>query len=140
MNESANVALVRGMYNAFLRGDLPAILASMDEAIISEFPGSSAVPMSGTRRGVGEMQAFFNELAVTIEFSVFEPTEYIAQGNRVVALVHYEGKMIKTGRKFNLDSVMVWTVENGKATRFREYTDTETLAEVAQPAGAASAA
>jgi ketosteroid isomerase-like protein len=38
----------------------------------------------------------------------------------------YEGRNKATGRE--CDSAMVWTVENGKAVAFQEYTDTEAFA------------
>ena len=39
-------------------------------------------------------------------------------------------KFMKDGtkREFAADSAMVWTVENGKAVAFQEYTDTEAFA------------
>jgi ketosteroid isomerase-like protein len=40
-----------------------------------------------------------------------------------------------TGRTFNVDSAMLWTVGNGKAIRCQEYTDTEALANAARPTG-----
>jgi ketosteroid isomerase-like protein len=40
----------------------------------------------------------------------------------------YEGRNKATGREFAADSAMVWTVENGKAVVFQEYTDTEAFA------------
>lgn len=133
MKETANIETVRAMYAAFGRGDIAGVLKHVDEAVVWNTPGSPAVPMAGTRRGLEEVRRFFEDLERRLEFSVFDVRELIAQGNRVVALVHYEGRDRKTGRGFTADSSMLWTIGNGKAIRFQEYTDTEALAAAAQP-------
>jgi ketosteroid isomerase-like protein len=132
MNEDANVKLVKDCYAAFQRGDIKAILANIDDSMEFVIPGSPAVPLSGTYRGIAGMQQFFDEHAKTMDFTSFEPHEYIAQGDRVVAIVHYEGRYHSTGRTFSGDSCMIWTIRNGKAVRFLEFTDTEQLARAAQ--------
>jgi ketosteroid isomerase-like protein len=139
MSEQSNVEVVRSMYEAFGRGDIPAVLASIDDAMVFTVFGASSVPMAGTRRGVTGMEQFFAELANTIEFSSFDAHDYIAQGDRVVALVHYAGKNKNTGRPFDAESAMVWTIRNGKAVNFLEYTDTDQLARAGQTAGASGA-
>src|SRR4051812_5250796 len=100
MKETGNIATVRSIYAAFGRGDIPAILGQMDEGMVLIVPGSPAVPVAGARRGLQDVRRFFEDLERRTEFSVFEPREYIAQGNRVVALVHYEGRDKMTGRSF----------------------------------------
>jgi hypothetical protein len=131
MNESGNVETVRAMYAAFGRGDIAGVLKNLDESIVWTIPGSTAIPLSGTRRGVEEVRRFFEDLARRHEFTIFEPREFIAQGNRVVALVHLEGRNLQTGRRFTADSAMLWTLGNGKAIRFQEFTDTEAIANAA---------
>lgn len=133
MRESGNIDTVRAVYAAFQRGDIPGVLKGLDETIVWTTPGSSAAPMSGTRRGVEEVRRFFEDLERRIEFTTFDVGELLAQGNRVVALIHYEGRDKITGRGFTADSAMVWTLGNGKALRFQEYTDTEALAAAARP-------
>ena len=55
-------------------------------------------------------------------FSRFEPREFIATGDKVVALGHYVGKT-SIGKSFDLDWAMVFTLRNGKVVRFQEFTD-----------------
>src|SRR5947207_4654946 len=132
MKETRNIETVRNVYSAFNRRDLSGVLSQMDEGIVFIVPGSPEVPLAGIRRGLQEVRRFFEDLERRVEFSVFEPREYIAQGNRVVALVHYEGRNRATGRVFSADSATLWTIGNGKAIRFQEYTDTEALAGAAR--------
>ena len=133
MKETGNIETVRSIYGAFGRGDISGVLNFMDEAMVFIIPGSPAVPLAGTRRGLREVGRFFEDLDRRIEFSLFEPREYLAQGNRVVAFVHYEGRDKVTGRSFSADSAMLWTIGNGKAIRFQEFTDTEAMANAARP-------
>jgi len=132
MNESRNIDAVRSMYGAFLRGDISGILQQMDESIVCLLPGSPAIPTSGTRRGLREVGRFFEDLRSLVEFTAFDVREYIAQGNRVVALLHYEGRYKPTGRNFAADAAALWTLGNGKAIRLQEFTDTEALARAAR--------
>jgi ketosteroid isomerase-like protein len=136
VSEQSNVEVVQATYEAFSRGDIPAVLARIDDSMVFTIYGSPAVPLSGVRRGVAGVTQFFAELAKTLEFSAFEPHDYIAQSDRVVALVHYAGKNRNTGRNFDAETAMVWTVRGGKLVKFIEYTDTELFAKIAQPAAA----
>ena len=135
MKEIANIETVRAIYAAFARRDIEGVLDRLDETIVWVTPGSRAVPMAGKRKGFNEAREFFQTLSERVTFTVFEPREFIAQGNRVVALVHYEGRDNTTGKPFEAEAAMLWTIGNGKAIRFREYTDTEALAQAARPAG-----
>jgi ketosteroid isomerase-like protein len=132
MKESQNIETVRSMYTAFLRGDISGVLQQMDESIVFLLPGSAGVPTSGTRRGLREVGRFFEDLKKLVEITVFEIREYIAQGNRVVALLHYEGRYQPTGKSFAADAAALWTLGNGRAIRFQEFTDTEALANAAR--------
>jgi ketosteroid isomerase-like protein len=135
MKESQNIETVRSMYTALLRGDISGVLQQMDESIVFQMPGSGAIPTSGTRRGLREVERFFEDLRSLVEFTVFEIREFIAQGNRVVALLHYEGRYKPTGKGFASDAAALWTIGNGRAIRFQEFTDTETLARAARAGG-----
>jgi len=77
------------------------------------------------REGWGE---FFSDLAALEEPEVFEPEEYVAQGDRVVALGHFRFRMKTTGKSYASPWAMAWTVRDGKAVDCRVYEDTETQA------------
>jgi uncharacterized protein len=124
MSEQENVKFVKEIYGAFLRGDIPSVLSTMSDDVDFFEPGEGAYPTSGHRRGLAEMREFFRILDETTKFETFEPREYIAQGDKVVVLGTYTGIAKPTGRRFGMDWAMVWTIRDGKAVKFHEYTDT----------------
>ncbi len=138
MNE--NVAIIQKAYADFLKGDIPAVLAIVGEEMRFEIPGPAAMPMARVFRGRTGMAEFFHVLAGQLEFTEFNPREYIAQGDRVVVLGNYAGRVQPTGKPFAMDWVMVWRLRDGKAVEFREYNDTLAWAEAYNAAGRTAAA
>jgi ketosteroid isomerase-like protein len=79
------------------------------------------------------VEEFFRLVAENEEFSEFSPREFYAADDKVFVLGHYSLKVKKSGASVSAEWVHVFTLRNGKVTRFREHTDT------AQFAGTASA-
>ena len=131
MGEQQNTEIVRQAYAAFGRGDIPALLDLLHDdiewqAVIGAAPH---VPTAGKRRGKQAVAEFFRILSQTVEFSRFEPREFIAQGDQVVILGSYEGRAKATGRTFAEEWAMVETFSNGKIVRFREYVNAAAINE-----------
>ena len=63
-------------------------------------------------------------LASTVEYTTFEPREFIAQGDQVVVIGSERARVKATGRVVDTDWVMVFTIRDGKVVRFRDYYDT----------------
>jgi uncharacterized protein len=57
------------------------------------------------------------------------PEEFLDAGNRVVALGNYSGAYKATGKSMNVPFAHVWTVTDGKITKFVQYTDTLKVSE-----------
>ena len=84
------------------------------------------VPTAGERRGRKSVGEFFRIVGESVDFSRFEPREFVAQGDKVVALGHYAAKT-PSGRGFESDFVMVFTVRNGKIVQFQEFSDSAAI-------------
>jgi ketosteroid isomerase-like protein len=65
------------------------------------------------------------------EWSTFAlvPTEFITESDTVVSLGDFTGVHGATGKKADARYAHVWTVKDGKITRFRQYIDTLAVAE-----------
>jgi uncharacterized protein len=134
MQEAQNTKIVKDAYAAFGAQDLPTLLGLIDEQVHwKPVTGASpAVPSSGERHGVAAVGEFFRLVASSMKFSRFEPQEFVAQGDKVVALGHYTATT-STGGSMDSDFVMVFTVRNGKITAFQEFTDSAQLNAAFEP-------
>jgi uncharacterized protein len=126
--EQENIKLVQQIYEHFKRGDIKALLKLLSANIEWQLPEIENVPFAGKRRGHEEMGQFFESLVDTQEVQHFDPREFIARGDKVLALGHYAFRVKSTGREFGGDFAHVFTVHDGKVVRFHEYMDTAAAA------------
>jgi ketosteroid isomerase-like protein len=134
MNEQSNVKLVQDAYAAFGRGDIDTILGLLSNDVEWHLFGPAELPTAGLRKGKTEVKRFFDQVGQLWNFDRFEPREFIAQGDVVVALGHYNGTAKSTRKPFDTEFCHVFTVKNGKAVSFREYSDTANLIGALAPA------
>ncbi|MBI3803214.1 MAG: nuclear transport factor 2 family protein [Nitrospirae bacterium] len=127
MSEKENIEVVQKMYAAFGKGDIPTIINSLTEEVDWQMIGPKEIPHAGPHRGRDQVAAFFEKVATGSDIQQFEPREYVAQGDKVVALGYYKGKAKATGKMYETEWAMVFTVRNGKVARFREYSDSANL-------------
>jgi ketosteroid isomerase-like protein len=114
MSDRTNSAVVQQGYEAFGRGDIPAVLDLLTEDVEWTMQGPSVLPFAGTFRGREGIAEFFSLLGETLEFEQFEPRKFVAQGDTVVVL-GYERDVVKpTGRGFEQEWAHVYTLRDGK--------------------------
>jgi|SRR5579871_1352110 len=121
--------LVRDTYQAFGRGDVPAVLGAMAADI--EWHEAEGMPYGGVYRG-GEavVQNVFRPIMEDVLDFAVTAEEFIASGDAVAAVVRYTGTGTATGKKLDLPVVHVWKVRNGKIQQFRQFIDTAKFLEV----------
>jgi uncharacterized protein len=130
MQEAANTTVIQEAYAAFGRGDVAAILERIDDNAVwtGVYGANATVPMAGERRGKAAIAEFFKLVAQHVNFSTFEPREFVATGDKVVALGHYAATT-SAGGSFESDFAMVFTLRNGKVVRFQEFADSAAINE-----------
>jgi len=127
---AANIAHVQSMYAAFGRGDVAAIIAGVTPDIDWQTVGREKdFPTLGPRKGAAQVQEFFQLVAEHEDFSDFTPREFYAAEDKVFVLGSYNLNLKRTGKPVASEWVHVFTLKNGKVTRFREHTDTAQFAE-----------
>lgn len=124
MIEKDNTELVKQAYERFRSGDIRGLLDLCADDIEWELDRHEGVPFSGRRRGKDQVAQFFSTLDESQHPLSFEPREYIAQGDKVVALGHAAWSVKCTDRVFESDWAEIFTIRDGKIARFREFADT----------------
>ena len=122
MEEARNTTVVQEAYAAFGRGDIQTLLSKLADDIVwmGVYGAGTHVPTAGERRGKAAVAEFFKQVAENVNFSRFEPKEFIATGDKVVALGHYTATT-PMKKSFDSDFAMVFTLRNGQVTRFQEF-------------------
>ncbi len=126
MSTTENIQIAQKGYADFLRGDVAAVLAALDENVEWITPDID-LPTGGTWKGRAGVAQFFQAVAETWDFQAFEPKEYIASGDQVAVRGSYTATARSTGRQVSCDWVMIWKVRDGKVVHFQEYTVTAAL-------------
>lgn len=119
----ANIQLVQEAYAAFESGDIPALLALQSEDTVWDHSGPEGVPLNRVWTGRHEVAEFFQTLGTTMEVLSFEPREFFASGDRVVAVGHFSFRVIETGKEWESDFAMTYTIRDGKIAHWRPIFD-----------------
>ena len=127
MGTQENVQVVKSFFAAMGSGDKQGLLALVAKDIEWIIPGEDW-PLAGTHRGHVGLADLLKKASEMVETSFPKPSEFVAQGDRVLVVGVATGKIKATNRAFKDDWVFAITVQNGKVTKIREYIDTQALA------------
>jgi ketosteroid isomerase-like protein len=127
-----NVELIKGIYEAFGRGDVPTVLGAMAPEIHwHEAEGNPYMPSGEAWIGPN---AVLNNLLVRLatEWDGFtvRPNNFHEAEDSVVVEARYAGKHKATGRSLDAQVCHVFDIRGGKVTRFQQFVDTAQLQHV----------
>jgi ketosteroid isomerase-like protein len=121
----ANVQVIRSIYDAFARGDVPAAVAAMSPEIVwneaENFPYADRNPYIGPD---AVLAGVFARLAADWDGFAAIPETFHDAGDVVIVRGRYAGVCKATGKSISAPYAHVWTVAGGKAATFLQYTDT----------------
>ena len=123
--------VVRSFYDKLKAGDAPGALGLMAPDIEWITMWHYKVRGRGPERVAEDL---FKPLVAEWSSFALVPTEFIADGETVVSLGDFTGVHGATGKKPEARYAHVWTIKDGKITRFRQYIDTLAVAEARRPA------
>ncbi|MCL4814534.1 MAG: nuclear transport factor 2 family protein [Vicinamibacteraceae bacterium] len=130
MGSSADI--VKGLYDAFARGDVPAVLGAMDAHIqwreAEGFTYEAGNPYVGPQ---AVAEGVFMRLVSEVDNFTVVPERFVDGGDAVVAEGRYRGTMKATGRPIDAQFAHVWELRDGKVVRFQQYTDTKQWSDAA---------
>ncbi|MEJ2481821.1 MAG: nuclear transport factor 2 family protein [Gemmatimonadota bacterium] len=123
------VEIISGMYEAFGRGDIPAVLGAMDPDIHwHEAEGNPYMPSGEPFVGPDAiLNNLFAKLGEEWDGFTVHPKTYHDAGDVVAVECRYTGKNHATGKDLDAQVCHIWTLRDGKVTRFQQYVDTAGL-------------
>lgn len=123
------VEIIESIYAAFGSGDIPAIIACLDQDIAWEawpdnFGQRLGVPWLLARSGRAGAEEFFRGLQA-LEFHEFEVRALLEGSHAVVADIRLVATVRATGLRVEEEELHYWKFgPNGLVTSFRHYVDT----------------
>ena len=124
----SNLKTIQEIYEAFGRGDIPAIMSKLSDRVEWEYGAESTnVPWLQRRQGLEGAAGFFASLE-EMQMLKFHPKEFFEGDGVVVVLLDVEFKVRSTGKHVaEEDEIHVWRFDKeGKIARFRHGADTYT--------------
>ena len=124
-----NIATINRIYEAFGRGDIPAIIKFLaDNVQWEQWADNSSqkagVPWMQARKGKDGAFEFFR---IVGEFNIkdFKVLSIMGNGNQVAVEFIIEADVPATGGHYRDEEIHLWTFDGqGKVIRLRHYTDT----------------
>lgn len=123
---SSNLHIIKGAYNAFATGDLPAFLGAMDPKIewneAENFPYADGNPYIGADAIV---QGVFARIGADWEYwTITDHVYHVTLEAMVIVTARYNAKHKITGKVIRAQVTHMWTLKDGKITKFQQYADT----------------
>jgi ketosteroid isomerase-like protein len=121
----ANVDVVRGIYEAFGKGDVPAVLGALDPAVEWwEAEGFIYADGNPYRGPDAVLQGVFARLMSDWDGFAVTPEGVLDAGDTIVGHGYYTGTHKQTGKAVRAQFAHMFRIRDGKVHRFRQYTDT----------------
>jgi uncharacterized protein len=129
---ATNEQIIRGLYDAFARGDVPAVLGVFDPAIqwneAEGFRYADRNPYVGPQ---AVAEGVFQRIVGDVDDFAVHPAGFLPGADTVVVEGRYQGRMKATGRPVDAQFAHVWHLRDGRVVRFQQYTDTRQWADAA---------
>jgi hypothetical protein len=129
MTMDKNLAIISAIYEAFGKGDIPAILEKLSDNVQWEAWDDNSAQKAGVpwlllRRGKAGALEFF-KIVGEMNIKDFRVLSLMSGGNRVAAEIIIEAEMPGSGKRLRDEEIHLWTFDDsGKITRMRHYLDT----------------
>ncbi len=109
------IEIVRGLYDAFERRDLDAMIAAFSDDAELHFEGTARLAgRTEPYRGHDGLREYFADVERLWEELVLHATDYRAVPGSVIVMGHITGR--RQGLEVRRSSVWTWKVNDGRAT------------------------
>jgi hypothetical protein len=130
MSESDNVTIVKKFYDDLSRTGKVSILEDYvadDVTIKLSIPEDT--PLGGIFRGKDGAMTYFTRVDEAMEILSVDLWDFIPKDDRVVVLGYEKARVRATGKPFESEWVVVFTLANGKFTKLLIIEDVSALVE-----------
>jgi ketosteroid isomerase-like protein len=129
-NEEKNIQVIKDMYQAFTRGDIPFIMERVSPVRFERWGvvanGKWRAPWHHQANSKQDVLKYFEAVLGALEPLRFEPSLFAAAGDTVYATVHMEYKVRANGRILVMpDVVHKFKLLEGRVVEVRISEDTE---------------
>jgi len=125
-----NVEVIKGLYAAFGRGDVAAVLGAFDANIQwKEAEGVRYADGNPYRDPMAVAEGVFMRIMADVDNFTVTPEQFLEGGDGVLAEGRYRGKVKATGKPIYAQFAHVWRLRDGKIVGFQQYTDTRQWSE-----------
>ena len=125
MGAEANIQAIGEIYQAFGRGDVPAILnAVTDDVDWGADTVSTAAPWYGARRGKDGVASFFEAFGSTMEVQEFTPLIIAGTDDSVLTVVRCRAKTRTTSKGIDMNLHHYFRFRGDKIEFYRGTEDT----------------
>ena len=136
--ESENVGIVRDAYDTWANSKAANIdcwvsIIADDARLTSLADGARSLRFTSARSGRSEIIDYLKGLTADWEMIFYRIDEYVAQGERVVAIGATSWRNKRTGKIVVTPKVDLWRMRVGKVVQFSEFYDTARLFAAAEP-------
>ncbi len=121
---STNVNVVKNLYAAFSRRDIPAIMGLLSPDVEWGEPANPFNPAAGTRHGHAGFLEWLNVGRESEEILALEPRKLLTDADSVAVVGYTKCLATPTQKTYETDFVHLITLKDGKVVRFREFFDT----------------
>ena len=121
----ANVAIVKSVYDCFHAGDIDGLLEFFAEDIRWDHRGVGAPdsPKNKLFHGKGGVKLFFETVGESQEVLDHDVTDFIASGDKVVAIGFFRARVTETGKVVATDWAQLWTIRDGLISAWKVFAD-----------------
>jgi ketosteroid isomerase-like protein len=115
--------VIRQIYAAFGRGDIPAIVAALAPDVTWTVHANGNIPYGGQHLGRAAVERWFDTIARTMTITQFDVDRFVAEGETVVCLGRFACAVKDTGKPYATPFVHVWQVQDGSVATFEDFFD-----------------
>lgn len=120
-----SVGIIRNVYESFARGDVPNALRDFHPQIewreAENFVYADGNPYVGPDR---VLHGVFARIGADFDDFRVSPQDFVHDGNTVITLGRYTGRVKATGKPVDARFAHVWKLDGNQITSFEQLTDT----------------